>query len=149
MGIMLRRSIRLLAAALLIAGVAQAARAADNCVVVVGTDSSGPHITMDPAFINTDDDAYHQYAVYNRLIRVDEKMQLQPELASSWEVSKDGLTWTFDLVKGVTFHDGRPFTAKDVVYTFKAHRSGNRLRQLPRHSPSSIRTASRRSTTPR
>jgi peptide/nickel transport system substrate-binding protein len=74
---------------------------------------------MDPAFINTDDDAYHQYAIYNRLISVDKTMQLQPELASSWEVSKDGLTWTFHLVKGVTFHDGRPFTSKDVVYTFK------------------------------
>ena len=74
---------------------------------------------MDPAFINTDDDAYHQYAVYNRLISVDEKMQLRPELASSWEVSKDGLTWTVHLVKGVTFQDGRRFTSKFVVYTFK------------------------------
>ena len=119
MRIMHRNCIRLLGAALLIGGAGQAASAADNCIVVVGTDSGGPHITMDPAFINTDDDAYHQYAVYNRLISVDEKMQLQPELASSWEVSKDGLTWTFHLVKCVTFHDSRPFTSKDVAYTFK------------------------------
>ena len=119
MRIVFRNCIRLLGAALLIGGAGQAASAADTCIVVVGTDSGGPHITMDPAFINTDDDAYHQYAVYNRLISVDEKMQLRPELASSWEVSKDGLTWTFHLVKGVTFHDGRPFTSKDVVYTFK------------------------------
>src|ERR1700682_2234251 len=114
---MLRNGIRLLGAMLIVAGAGQAL-AADNCVVVIGTDSGGAKITMDPAFINTDDDAYHQYAVYNRLFSVDTTMQLQRELASSWEVSKDGLTWTFHLVKGVTFHDGRPFTSKDVVYTF-------------------------------
>lgn len=33
--------------------------------------------------------------------------------------SEDGKTWTFELEEGVTFHDGRPFTAKDVVYTFQ------------------------------
>src|SRR6516165_2946088 len=59
------------------------AHAADNCVVVVGTDSGGPNITMDPAFNNTDDDAYHQFAVYNRLMTFDRNMQLQPELAES------------------------------------------------------------------
>jgi peptide/nickel transport system substrate-binding protein len=108
----------LLSLAAMIAG-SVSAYADDNCVVVVGTDSGGPNLTMDPAFINTDDDAYHQYAVYNRLIRVDENMQMQPELAKSWSVSDDGKTWTFNLVEGVKFHDGRPFGAKDVVYTFK------------------------------
>jgi peptide/nickel transport system substrate-binding protein len=117
MGDIIRNGLGCLAALALLAGAGRAL--ADDCVVVVGTDSGGPNITMDPAFINTDDDAYHQYAVYNRLISVDKKMQLEPELASSWEPSADGLTWTFHLVKGVSFHDGRPFGAKDVVYTFK------------------------------
>lgn len=39
---------------------------------------------------------------------------LQPMLATSWSVSADGLTWTFKLRKGVTFHDGTPFTAEAV-----------------------------------
>jgi peptide/nickel transport system substrate-binding protein len=74
---------------------------------------------MDPAFNNTDDDAYHQFAVYNRLMTFDRNMQLQPELAESWSASPDGKTWTFNLRKGVKFHDGKDFTAKDVVYTFQ------------------------------
>ena len=44
---------------------------ANDCVVVVGTDSGGPNLTMDPAFLNTDDDAYHLFAVYNRLLTLD------------------------------------------------------------------------------
>lgn len=41
-----------------------------------------------------------------------------PDLATAWRVSKNGLNWTFDLRHGVTWHDGQPFTAADVVYTF-------------------------------
>lgn len=92
---------------------------ANDCVVVVGTDSGGPNLTMDPAFLNTDDDAYHLYAVYNRLVGINFDMQAVPELADSWSVSPDGLTWTFKLRKGVKFHDGKEFGAADVVYTFK------------------------------
>jgi len=41
-----------------------------------------------------------------------------PALATSWEVSPDGLTWTFNLRQGVKFQDGNEFTAADVAYTF-------------------------------
>jgi peptide/nickel transport system substrate-binding protein len=40
------------------------------------------------------------------------------ELAESWEVSEDQLTWTFNLRQDVTWHDGTPFTAADVAFTF-------------------------------
>jgi peptide/nickel transport system substrate-binding protein len=43
-----------------------------------------------------------------------------PCLATSWEVSKDGLTWTFHLRQGVKFHDGTPFTSAAVKYSFEA-----------------------------
>jgi peptide/nickel transport system substrate-binding protein len=44
---------------------------------------------------------------------------LAPELAESWEISEDGLVYTFKLVEGVTFHNGRPMVAEDVVYSFE------------------------------
>ena len=44
--------------------------------------------------------------------------QVEPGLAESWDRSDDGLTWTFHLRKDVTWHDGQPFTAHDVDFTF-------------------------------
>ena len=44
--------------------------------------------------------------------------QVEPALAESWEHSDDGLTWTFHLRKDATWHDGQPFTAQDVDFTF-------------------------------
>ncbi len=44
--------------------------------------------------------------------------EVEPSLAESWEHSEDGLSWTFHLRRDVTWHDGRPFTAHDVEFTF-------------------------------
>ena len=63
--------------------------------------------------------------VFSTLVRFDPaKREFVPDniiadLAASWEVSRDGLTYTFFLQEGVTWHDGQPFTAADVVYTFE------------------------------
>jgi peptide/nickel transport system substrate-binding protein len=46
------------------------------------------------------------------------------ELAESYETSEDGLTWTYNLRDGVTFHDGEPLTADDVAYTFNRIMNG-------------------------
>ena len=45
-------------------------------------------------------------------------LKVKPQLASAWEVSADGLTWTFYLRQGVVWNDGVPLTADDVVFTF-------------------------------
>jgi peptide/nickel transport system substrate-binding protein len=55
--------------------------------------------------------------IYESLLRYDTELEPQPSLAESWEVSEDGLTYTFDLQDGVTWHDGEPFTAEDVVFS--------------------------------
>jgi peptide/nickel transport system substrate-binding protein len=47
----------------------------------------------------------------------DEKLELQPRLAESWEPNEDGSVWTFKIRQGVTFHDGRPLTSEDVAAT--------------------------------
>ncbi|WP_333816557.1 ABC transporter substrate-binding protein [Tabrizicola sp.] len=93
--------------------------AAAACLKVIGTEGGGTSLTMDPAFNNLNDDSYQQNLVFNKLVNLDANFQPVPELAKSWSASEDGKTWTFVLEEGVTFHDGKPLTAADVVYTFK------------------------------
>ena len=95
------------------------AAAGDECVKVLGYEWSGEKQSMDPADMESGDDAYHIFAVYNRLVDVDDNFKVLPELATAWSVSADGLTWTFKLREGVKFHSGKDFTSADVVYTFK------------------------------
>lgn len=56
--------------------------------------------------------------MFDGLYNVNENYELEPVLADSYEPSADGLTYTFRLKTGVTFHNGDPFTAQDVVYTY-------------------------------
>ena len=55
--------------------------------------------------------------MYESLLRYDEKLNPQPSLAKSWEVSADQTVYTFHLQDGVKWHDGKPFGADDVVFT--------------------------------
>lgn len=57
------------------------------------------------------------YNIIEPLVKIDADGQVVPLLAESWEVSEDGLTYTFELREGVTFHDGEPFDASDVVFS--------------------------------
>ncbi|MFZ2958494.1 MAG: ABC transporter substrate-binding protein [Candidatus Ozemobacteraceae bacterium] len=59
-----------------------------------------------------------QAKLFDGLVRFDEKMQLIGDLAESWEITDEGRTYIFKLRKDVTFHDGKPFTARDVVFSF-------------------------------
>ena len=54
----------------------------------------------------------------NLVIFGKDSMNVEPQLAESWKVSDDGLTWTFALRKGVKFHDGSPFNAQAVYDSF-------------------------------
>jgi len=58
-------------------------------------------------------------ALYNRLVKLDEKGVTVPDLAEEWSATPDGVTWTFRLRQGVTFHDGRRFTAADAIYSIE------------------------------
>ncbi len=55
--------------------------------------------------------------IYEGLLRYDENLKPHPQLATSWQSSDDGLTHVFKLKPGVTWHDGKPFTADDVVFS--------------------------------
>lgn len=56
--------------------------------------------------------------VFNGLLSYDENFTPYPDLAQSWKVSPDGLTYTFNLVKNATWHDGYPLTSADVKFTY-------------------------------
>ncbi|MFO8034032.1 MAG: ABC transporter substrate-binding protein, partial [Candidatus Bipolaricaulota bacterium] len=77
-----------------------------------------PIVQVDPAFISSDAEVVVASHVFDYLVDVDEDNQIVPRLARSWEKSEDGLTYTFQLHEGVTFHDGSPLSAADVVWTF-------------------------------
>jgi len=81
-----------------------------------------PIVQTDPALISSDGEVAVANNVYDYLVDVDAASVVRPRLARSWTVSDDGLTYVFKLAKDVTFHDGSPFSAEDVVWTF------NRLR---------------------
>src|SRR5215470_19636786 len=94
--------------ALALAGLSSAAVAAagDECVKVLGYEWSGEKQSMDPSDHTSSDDAYRLYNVYDRLVDTDPNFNVVPELAESWSVSADGLTWSFKIRQGVKFHDG-------------------------------------------
>ena len=62
--------------------------------------------------------------LYDTLIFPNAKGGVDPWLAESWDVSRDGLTYTFHLRKEAKFHDGSPLKASDVVYSY------NRLKTI-------------------
>lgn len=56
--------------------------------------------------------------VFNGLLRYDKNLNLEGDLAESWEIKEDGLVIIFHLRRGVLWHDGRPFAARDVEFTY-------------------------------
>src|SRR3984885_780036 len=78
-----------------------------------------PVATLDPAKFRVGGLEYnYAHCVFNRLTAQDNKLQVIPDLAQSWDASEDLKTWTFHLRLGVKFHNGKPLDAADVVFTF-------------------------------
>src|SRR5712691_10164413 len=74
-------------------------------------------VNMDPGYAQLYSSLQIYQNVYNKLAYVDEAGQFIPGLAKSWKQETDK-TWLFDLVDNAVFHNGEPFTAQDVVFTF-------------------------------
>ena len=73
--------------------------------------------TLDPALAIQGDEYMIMQNIFDNLVRIDEKLQPQPQLATRWTADDQGKTWTFALRPGVKFHHGKPLTAQDVVFT--------------------------------
>ena len=82
------------------------------------------HALDDPPNLNpslTPTHAVHRVAglIFDSLVNVDGQGVPHPELAQSWEISQDGLTYTFHLIRNATWQDGVPFTSADVKFDFE------------------------------
>ncbi|MFA5100332.1 MAG: ABC transporter substrate-binding protein [Candidatus Omnitrophota bacterium] len=56
--------------------------------------------------------------IFNQLVRINSRDDVEPDLAQSWDITDDGLVYTFHLRKGVKFHDGKECTSADVKFTY-------------------------------
>lgn len=114
----LRAVVFLLSLALLTVG---SAAAQEGAPFRVGMNAP---VVLDPALHTNDPETALNRAIYDYLVEVSPESTIEPNLATEWTISDDGLTYTFTLADGVTFHDGSDFTSADVVFTF------NRLKEV-------------------
>jgi glutathione transport system substrate-binding protein len=119
---------RVLLAGALAVGVANAAVAAKDLVVGMPDNLTG----LDPADLNDNVSQSAARLMFEGLYMLDEHMKLRPQLAESFEASEDAKEFVFHLRKGVTFHDGTPFNAAAVKFSFD--RAGNPENHLKRQS---------------
>jgi oligopeptide transport system substrate-binding protein len=75
------------------------------------------YTTLDPAQVSDPASIRAVEMVFTGLVQLDDQLEVKPQLASSWQVSPDGLTWTFTLKPHLQFSDGTPLTARDVAYS--------------------------------
>jgi peptide/nickel transport system substrate-binding protein len=88
-----------------------AAQGSNTLIMARAVDATGldPHLQTAFASLRLLD------LIYEPLVRTDADLNIVPALAESWEFSDDGMTLTFHLRHGVTFHDGSAFTSEDVT----------------------------------
>ncbi len=105
-----------LASILIIAPLRAADRYGGTLVFGRGSDS----ITLDPPRADDGESVAVMDNIYDSLVRYsDDGTKIEPSLAEKWSVSADGKRWTFELAKGVKFHDGTTFNADAVVWNFE------------------------------
>jgi peptide/nickel transport system substrate-binding protein len=108
---------------MLVVGLIGFASAQGRCVQVGGTlihGSAGDASRLDPADVTDGISISMTDNIFEGLVRYKPgTSEVEPALAESWEISPDGLSFTFHLRKGVKFHDGTDFNADAVVYSLK------------------------------
>lgn len=91
--------------------------------------SIGDASTLNPVLASDSASADIVGQVFNGLVKYDKDINLVGDLAESWDVARGGLVITFHLRQGVRWHDGAPFTAQDVLFTYQ------KLRDPKVHTP--------------
>lgn len=85
--------------------------------LIIGLDDDPPQ--LDPHLSSTAVDRQVLHSIFSKLVDIDEDMNIVPQLAKDWAISKDNKTYTFYLQEGVVFHDGTPFDAEAVKFNFE------------------------------
>lgn len=86
---------------------------ADSLILI-----GGQPLTLDPALTYSGPDSPLGH-VFGGLVSLDVNLQIQPDLAAGWEVEENGRLYTFYLRKHAVFHDGKPVTAQDVLFSWQ------------------------------
>lgn len=73
--------------------------------------------TLDPALAHDPSSINAIQMLYTGLVQIDDNLQIKPQLAQSWELASDGVTWTFHLKPNLKFSDGTPLISTDVAYS--------------------------------
>ena len=116
------KTFRMAALACVMAMAAGAAQAKTD--IVVGLNLEPPHLDPTSAAAGAIDQVLYAN-VFEGLTRFGPDGSVNPGLAESWEISEDGLTDTFTLHEGVTFHDGSALDAGDVKFSLDRARDGD------------------------
>ena len=103
------------------------ARAADETprrggVLKLGLGGGSTTDILDPRKLTDWVPVNQAFMIMNGLIEIDWRNEAVPELLESWEAKPGALEWVFKVRQGVTFHNGKPLTAADVVYSLNLHR---------------------------
>jgi peptide/nickel transport system substrate-binding protein len=85
----------------------------------VSVSDSSSSDKLNPIVLVDSHDIMSGALIYDTLTRIDLNFNVSPGLAVSWEPNADASVWRFKLRRGVTFHDGKPFTSEDVVWTLQ------------------------------
>lgn len=121
-------------------GIRNARRVMLGCIVLAALAHTGPAlgqtgsiprggtlkgVFQDPASLNPiltsgSTAGFYGAQLFAGLIQLDERFQVRPYLAERWEVSADGRVYTFHLVRGAAFHDGKPITSEDVKFSIES-----------------------------
>lgn len=84
--------------------------------IVVG--DIGDAESLNPIYSNDTASSFIVELVSDALVRVNDKLEIVPWLATEWDVSEDGKVWTFHMRKDAKWHDGQPVTARDAAFTY-------------------------------
>ena len=76
-------------------------------------------VQLDPMYVADQNGFTYCYMIYDCLVESDHQGNYEPALAESWSVADDGVTWAFNLRKGVRFQNGQDFTSADVVCSYQ------------------------------